>query len=93
MDGAPLYVLLVLGFFRCLFVYIYSTWIGFLGEPTPCGFPTKFSFTTALGNCFGYAQLYAFGGGIVVGFMWESSEPIPPKPSYQPYAGAWDLSN
>ena len=90
MDGAPLYVLLIVGYYRCLFVYIYGAWIGFLGEPAPWGFPAEFSFTTALGNCFGYGQLYVYEGGIAVGLIWESLESIPPKPSYQPYAGAWD---
>ena len=69
-------------------MYIYETWLGFLGEPAPWGFPAEFSFTTALGNCFGYSQLHVYGGWIEVGLMWESSYFIPPKPSYQPYAGA-----
>ena len=90
MDRALLYVLLIVGYYRYWLVYVYEAWLGVLGEPAPWGFPAEFFFTIALGNCFGYGQLYVYGGGIAVGLMWESSEAIPPKPSYQPYANAWD---
>ena len=50
-------------------MYVYGAWIGFLGEHAPLGFLAEFLFTTALGNCFGYGQLYVYRDKISVGYI------------------------